>query len=158
MTEPTALVIPTELKPADGRFGAGPSKVRSEQIKAVAGKGASVMGTSHRQKTVKDMVARARSGLSTLLGVPDGYEVLLGNGGADVLRGGQGDDILAISDLTFVRLVGGRGLDTVRLDGSGLGLDLTALADNRLVGIVFTSGYSPPGGSTGQKDERAPHL
>ncbi|HND53986.1 MAG TPA: hypothetical protein PLV92_16360, partial [Pirellulaceae bacterium] len=62
-------------------------------------------------------------------------DTLLGNGGADVLRGGQGDDILAIGDMTFVRLVGGRGLDTVRLDGAGLGLDLIALADNRLTGI-----------------------
>ena len=82
MTEPTALVIPAELKPADGRFGAGPSKVRAEQTAAVAAKGLSVMGTSHRQKTVKQEVARVRTGLHTLFNLPEGYEVVLGNGGS----------------------------------------------------------------------------
>ncbi len=64
-----------------------------------------------------------------------GDDVLVGSGGPDVLRGGQGDDILAIGDLTFSRLVGGNGLDTLRLDTSGTTLDLTALADNRILGV-----------------------
>jgi phosphoserine aminotransferase len=77
-----ALVIPQDLRPADGRFGCGPSKVRPEQLAALAGSGAALMGTSHRQKPVKDLVARVRGGLAELFQVPDGYEVALGNGGA----------------------------------------------------------------------------
>ena len=70
---------------------------------------------------------------------------LVGNGGADVLRGGEGDDILAISDLTFVRVVGGRGMDTLRLDTSGVTLDLTTVPDNRILGIeaIDITGLSP---------------
>lgn len=64
-----------------------------------------------------------------------GNDILIGSGGPDVLTGGQGNDILAVSDLTFMRLVGGRGTDRVRLDGAGLSLDLTTLKDNRLHGI-----------------------
>jgi len=75
------LTIPPELKPADGRFGCGPSKVRPEAL-ARLGEGAAPMGTSHRQKPVKALVGEIRSGLSELLGAPDGYEVALGNGGA----------------------------------------------------------------------------
>jgi phosphoserine aminotransferase len=83
MTDQNAEVrIPLDLLPADGRFGSGPSKVRVEALRALAETGDSYMGTSHRQKTVKAMVGRARTGMSTLLGLPDGYEVLLGNGGA----------------------------------------------------------------------------
>ena len=74
--------IPHDLLPADGRFGSGPSKVRSEALRALAETGTSYMGTSHRQSTVRSMVGRARHGLSQLLGLPDDYEVLLGNGGA----------------------------------------------------------------------------
>jgi phosphoserine aminotransferase len=77
----TALKIPDELKPADGRFGSGPSRVRREQLAALATEGARVMGTSHRQKPVKDLVARVRSGLRELFSAPDDYEVALGNGG-----------------------------------------------------------------------------
>ena len=77
----TALKIPDELKPADGRFGSGPSRVRPEQLSALARDGAGVMGTSHRQKPVKELVGRVRSGLRELFVVPDGYEVVLGNGG-----------------------------------------------------------------------------
>ncbi|MFI6870368.1 phosphoserine transaminase [Nocardia sp. NPDC050406] len=73
--------IPDELKPADGRFGCGPSKVRPEQLQSLVDTGASVFGTSHRQKPVKDVVARVRSGLRELFALPDGYEVVLGNGG-----------------------------------------------------------------------------
>ncbi len=72
--------IPEELKPADGRFGCGPSKVRPEALAALAD-AADVMGTSHRQRPVKDLVARIRGGIGELLQAPDGYEVALGNGG-----------------------------------------------------------------------------
>ncbi|EOM77835.1 phosphoserine transaminase [Rhodococcus rhodnii] len=74
-------IIPAELKPADGRFGCGPSKVRPEQLQSLVDVGASVFGTSHRQKPVKDVVARVRAGLKDLFSLPDGYEVVLGNGG-----------------------------------------------------------------------------
>ncbi len=74
-------MIPADIKPADGRFGCGPSKVRPEQLSALAGAGASIMGTSHRQKPVKDLVGRVRAGLSELFSLPEGYEVVLGNGG-----------------------------------------------------------------------------
>jgi phosphoserine aminotransferase len=82
MTDATTLIqIPDELKPADGRFGSGPSRIRPEQLSHLAGPGAAVMGTSHRQKPVKQLVARIRSGLRDLFDVPDGYEIALGNGG-----------------------------------------------------------------------------
>jgi len=77
----TVLQIPEELKPADGRFGSGPSRVRSAQLAHLAGPGAAVMGTSHRQKPVKDLVADIRAGIGDLFSIPDGYEVALGNGG-----------------------------------------------------------------------------
>jgi phosphoserine aminotransferase len=75
------IKIPAELLPSDGRFGAGPSKVRAEQISALAADAPHYMGTSHRQNTVKSMVGRVRDGLSDLFSLPDGYEVLLSNGG-----------------------------------------------------------------------------
>ncbi|MGZ4597751.1 MAG: phosphoserine transaminase [Actinomycetes bacterium] len=75
------IVIPDHLKPADGRFGSGPSKVRPEALAALAATGTSYLGTSHRQKTVKDVVRRVRTGLADLFTLPDGYEVVLGNGG-----------------------------------------------------------------------------
>ena len=77
----TDIRIPADLLPADGRFGCGPSKVRPEQLAALAGAGA-LMGTSHRQKPVKALVGRVRSGLSELFSLPDGYQVVLGNGGS----------------------------------------------------------------------------
>src|SRR3954465_9619247 len=77
----TRLVIPEDLKPADGRFGSGPSKVRPEQLRHLADHGVSIMGTSHRQAAVKGVVARIREGLRDLFSLPDGYEVALGNGG-----------------------------------------------------------------------------
>jgi phosphoserine aminotransferase len=78
---PTVLQIPPELKPVDGRFGSGPSRVRAEELEHLAASGATLMGTSHRQKPVKQLVGRIRSGLRELFSVPDGYEVALGNGG-----------------------------------------------------------------------------
>ena len=76
------LTIPEELKPADGRFGCGPSKVRPEALARLASDGAAVMGTSHRQEPVKALVGSIRAGLRELFSLPDGYEVALGNGGA----------------------------------------------------------------------------
>ena len=75
------IVIPADLLPVDGRFGAGPSKVRPEQIQALVEKSVSVMGTSHRQKPVKGEVAALRAGLAEMFTLPAGYEVVIGNGG-----------------------------------------------------------------------------
>ncbi|MFC7404788.1 phosphoserine transaminase [Georgenia alba] len=75
------IAIPTDLLPADGRFGSGPSKVRAEQADMVAALGRTVLGTSHRQPPVRSLVRRVREGVTDLLGLPDGYEVVLGNGG-----------------------------------------------------------------------------
>jgi phosphoserine aminotransferase len=82
VSDPSTIIIPTELKPADGRFGCGPSKVRPEALSALAAAGASLLGTSHRQAPVKNTVKRVRQGISALFSVPEGYEVVLGNGGA----------------------------------------------------------------------------
>ena len=78
----TDLVIPDHLKPADGRFGAGPSKIPAGALDALAATGTSLMGTSHRQAPVRNLVGRVREGLATLFDLPEGYEVVLGNGGA----------------------------------------------------------------------------
>jgi phosphoserine aminotransferase len=77
-----SLEIPGSIKPRDGRFGSGPSKVRPEQLKALSTTAAGLFGTSHRQAPVKDLVGRVRDGLREFFSVPDGYEVVLGNGGA----------------------------------------------------------------------------
>lgn len=77
-----ALQIPADLKPADGRFGAGPSKIQTSHLDALAATGTSLLGTSHRQAPVKDTVGRVRQGVADLFGLPDGYQVVLGNGGA----------------------------------------------------------------------------
>ena len=82
VSSPTDLKIPSDLLPSDGRFGCGPSKVRPEQLAALAASGTSVMGTSHRQKPVKNIVGRVRAGLTELFSLPDGYQVVLGNGGS----------------------------------------------------------------------------
>ena len=82
LTETTPLVIPDELRPVDGRFGCGPSKVRPQALARLASDGAAVMGTSHRQKPVKALVGEIRAGLRSLFSLPEGYEVALGNGGA----------------------------------------------------------------------------
>jgi phosphoserine aminotransferase len=76
------ITIPTDLLPADGRFGCGPSKVRPESLAALAATGTALLGTSHRQPPVKSLVGRIRSGLGALFEAPDGYEVVLGNGGS----------------------------------------------------------------------------
>ncbi len=76
------VVIPAELLPADGRFGAGPSKIEPSRLEALAATGTSLLGTSHRQAPVRDLVGRVRDGLRSFFPIPDGYEVVLGNGGA----------------------------------------------------------------------------
>src|SRR5487761_391832 len=81
MSSPETIKIPSELLPRDGRFGACPSKVRAEQLAALVADGTTYMGTSHRQATVRNKVGEVRDGLRDLFNLPDGYEVLLGNGG-----------------------------------------------------------------------------
>ena len=76
------LTIPADLLPRDGRFGSGPSKVRREQVDALAAVGTTLLGTSHRQAPVRSLVGRVRAGLAALFDAPDGYEVVLGNGGS----------------------------------------------------------------------------
>ncbi|GAA3218531.1 phosphoserine transaminase [Oerskovia jenensis] len=82
MPEPTQITVPPHLLPSDGRFGCGPSKVREAQVRALSEAGTSLLGTSHRQAPVKSLVGRIRSGLAELFDAPDGYEVVLGNGGS----------------------------------------------------------------------------
>jgi phosphoserine aminotransferase len=77
-----SIIIPSELKPIDGRFGCGPSKIRPEALAALSASGNSILGTSHRQKPVKNVVKRVREGLTSLFNLPEGYEVVLGNGGS----------------------------------------------------------------------------
>lgn len=82
MSQTSAILqIPAELKPADGRFGSGPSRVRPEQLEHLTQTGRTLMGTSHRQRPVKELVGRIRGGLRELFALPEGYEVALGNGG-----------------------------------------------------------------------------
>ncbi|MEU9114488.1 phosphoserine transaminase [Streptomyces sp. NPDC048483] len=76
------IQIPADIKPADGRFGAGPSKVRTEALGALAATGSSLLGTSHRQAPVKNLVGKVRDGVRDLFQLPEGYEVVLGNGGS----------------------------------------------------------------------------
>jgi phosphoserine aminotransferase len=83
-TDPSTITIPADLLPSDGRFGCGPSKVRPEQVAALTDAQHTVLGTSHRQPAVKNLVGSVRSGLSSLFGLPDGWEVVLGNGGSTV--------------------------------------------------------------------------
>jgi phosphoserine aminotransferase len=94
MSSTATLEIPADLKPADGRFGCGPSKVRPEQLASLASDGAAVMGTSHRQPPVKAVVGRVRDGLSNLFGLPDGYEIVLGNGGTTGLWDGLATSVI----------------------------------------------------------------
>lgn len=82
MTESAPLTLPAELLPKDGRFGSGPSKVRPEQVEYLASLATTVLGTSHRQAPVKNLVGAVRQGISELFSLPDGYEVVLGNGGS----------------------------------------------------------------------------
>jgi phosphoserine aminotransferase len=76
------IIIPSNLKPVDGRFGCGPSKIRPAALDALSASGRTILGTSHRQKPVKNVVNRVRTGLASLFNLPEGYEVVLGNGGS----------------------------------------------------------------------------
>ncbi|MDP9066877.1 MAG: phosphoserine transaminase [Actinomycetota bacterium] len=82
MEDAAQIVIPPELRPSDGRFGSGPSKVRAEAVAALARAAGGYLGTSHRRATVKDTVGRLRSGLRDFFRLPDDYEVVIGNGGS----------------------------------------------------------------------------
>ncbi|CAN5548383.1 phosphoserine transaminase [soil metagenome] len=82
--DPTSIRLPADLLPSDGRFGCGPSKVRPEQLEALMAAGSTVLGTSHRKPPVKRLVGAVRSGLTELFGLPDGWEIVLGNGGTTV--------------------------------------------------------------------------
>ena len=82
MTDTATVTIPAELLPMDGRFGCGPSKVRPAQIDFLASVGRTILGTSHRQAPVRNLVAQVREGLGDLFGLPEGYEIVLGNGGS----------------------------------------------------------------------------
>ncbi len=84
MSDTSPIVLPAELRPSDGRFGAGPSKVRPEAVAALGEAAGSYLGTSHRRDTVKSMVRRLRDGVAELLALPEGYEVILGNGGSQL--------------------------------------------------------------------------
>jgi phosphoserine aminotransferase len=81
MSDPTAIVIPADLLPSDGRFGSGPTKIRDAQLAALTAAGRDLLGTSHRQAPVRAVVQRVREGLAALFGLPDDYLVVLGNGG-----------------------------------------------------------------------------
>ena len=81
MSDPNQIKIPSELLPSDGRFGCGPSKIRPEAVQALAASNL-LLGTSHRQAPVKNLVKRVREGVSALFSLPEGYEVVLGNGGS----------------------------------------------------------------------------
>ncbi len=81
MSDPAQIVIPADLLPADGRFGSGPTKVRDAQMEALAAAGRGLLGTSHRQAPVRNLVQRIRDGLAVLFGLPDDYLVVLSNGG-----------------------------------------------------------------------------
>src|ERR671933_272142 len=76
------ITLPPDLCPADGRFGSGPSKVRTDAVTALAAAAPTYLGTSHRQSPVRSVVGRLRTGMSELFALPDGYEVVFGNGGA----------------------------------------------------------------------------
>ena len=75
------ITIPPSMLPQDGRFGSGPSKIRPEQVQALDAGATTVLGTSHRQSTIKQIVGSIRAGLAEFLRIPDDYEIVLGNGG-----------------------------------------------------------------------------
>ncbi len=86
-TTPTLLDIPRTMLPSDGRFGCGPSKIRPEQALALARANSNLLGSSHRQAPVKNLVGTIRAGLDDLFSLPDGWEIVLGNGGSTSLLG-----------------------------------------------------------------------
>jgi phosphoserine aminotransferase len=137
-TETTAIVIPPQRLPADGRFGSGPSKVRPEALARLASDGAALLGTSHRQAPVQELVGRVRSGLRELFSLPDGYEVALGNGGAT-----------AFWDIAAFCLVSERALHLVCGEFSGKFAEVTTrapfLADPIVIAAEPGSAPTPAG-------------
>jgi len=127
------LVIPQDLRPADGRFGSGPSKIRPEQLARLAGDGAAVLGTSHRQEPVRALVRRVREGIAELFGLPDGHLVALGNGGAT-----------AFWEIAAFGLVRERSLHLTNGEFSSKFADATALAPFLADPIVLAA---EPGGA-----------
>ena len=135
----TQLTIPDALRPADGRFGCGPSKVRPAALARLAGDGAAVMGTSHRQKPVKALVGEIRAGLRELFSLPDDYVVALGNGGAT-----------AFWDMAAFGLVNERALHLVNGEFSSKFAAVTKLAPFLADPVVIAAepGHAPePTGS-----------
>jgi phosphoserine aminotransferase len=133
------LAIPQDIKPADGRFGSGPSKVRAEQLARLASDGAAVMGTSHRQEPVRALVRRVREGLAELYGLPEGHLIALGNGGAS-----------AFWEIAAFGLVRDRSLHLVNGEFSSKFADATTLAPFLADPIVLAAepGSAPvPAGS-----------
>jgi phosphoserine aminotransferase len=139
------LAIPHDLKPADGRFGAGPSKVRPEQLARLVSDGAGVMGTSHRQEPVRALVRRVREGLAALFALPDGHVVALGNGGAT-----------AFWEIAAFGLVRERALHLVNGEFSSKFADATMLAPFLADSIVLTaepgSAPAPAGAANADAD------
>jgi phosphoserine aminotransferase len=142
MTQPlrtaAPIIIPAELKPGDGRFGSGPSKIRPAQLARLASDGAALLGTSHRQAPVRGLVARVREGLSELFALPDGYTVALGNGGAS-----------AFWEIAAFGLVGERALHLVNGEFSSKFAEVTTaapfLADPIIVSAQPGSAPEPAG-------------
>ncbi len=111
------IVIPAPLRPGDGRFGSGPSKIRPAALARLASDGAALLGTSHRQAPVRGLVARVRAGLRELFSLPDGYTVALGNGGAS-----------AFWEIAAFGLVSERSLHLVNGEFSSKFAEVTTLA------------------------------
>jgi len=132
-TDTHAIVLPPQLRPADGRFGSGPSKVRAQALAGLASDGARLMGTSHRQAPVRSLVRRVRTGLRELFALPDGYEVALGNGGST-----------AFWDIATHCLVRERALHLVYGEFSGKFAEATARAPFLADPIVV---WAAPGGA-----------
>jgi phosphoserine aminotransferase len=123
------IVIPASLKPGDGRFGSGPSKIRPVQLARLASDGAAVLGTSHRQAPVRDLIARVRAGLRELFSLPEGYTVALGNGGAS-----------AFWEIAAFGLVSARSLHLVNGEFSSKFAEVTTLAPFLADPIVVVAG------------------
>ncbi len=164
------LRVPDELKPRDGRFGCGPSKVRPEALARLASDGAAVMGTSHRQAPVKALVGEIRAGLRELFSLPEGYEVALGNGGATAfwdaacfclverralhLAFGEFSSKFAqatreapfLEDSIVIEAPAGDAPDPAAISASGEGADVLAWAHNETSTGVMTSVVRPTAG------------
>ena len=140
MTKPR-IEIPADLLPADGRFGSGPSKVRPEAVQALADVAGTWLGTSHRQAPVREVVGSVRRGLAELFSLPDGWEVVLGNGGTTVFW-----------DAATFGLVDSRSQHLVFGEFSGKFADACAAAPHLADPSVISA---PPGDGNGMTFSRA---